>query len=137
MSDINITINGGNNQILPNATQAVQNFYGGQLAERGLSGKPQAAEPLPEAERLSLYISEENLPRYLARIGECQSATELGKVVVRMQEEEPRLTKEEIVKERFISLLLPFATKLQKGTGIDNVRARINDALASRPKQRK
>ena len=42
--------------------------------------------------------------------------------------------KEEIVKERFIRLLLPFATKLAKGRTIDNLRARINDALLSRPK---
>lgn len=27
MNDITININGGNNQILPNATEAVQNFY--------------------------------------------------------------------------------------------------------------
>ena len=30
MNDITININGGNNQILPNATEAVQNFYGDQ-----------------------------------------------------------------------------------------------------------
>ena len=47
---------------------------------------------------------------------------------------ESRLTEEEIVKERFIRLLLPFATKLEKGRTIDNLRARINDALLSRPK---
>lgn len=137
MSDVHITINGGNNQILPNATEAVQNFYGDQFAEKMLSDKPHTGELLPEANKLLLYISKENLPRYLSLIGECQSATELGKVVVQMQEEEPKLMKEEIVKERFINLILPFATKLQKGTSIDNIRARINDALANRPKQRK
>ena len=30
MSDITITIHGGNNQILPNATEAIQNFYVGE-----------------------------------------------------------------------------------------------------------
>lgn len=34
MNDITININGGNNQILPNATEAVQNFYGDQYAEK-------------------------------------------------------------------------------------------------------
>ena len=34
MNDITININGGNNQILPNATEAVQNFYGDQFAEK-------------------------------------------------------------------------------------------------------
>lgn len=31
MSDMNITINGGDNQILSNTTEVVQNFYGDQL----------------------------------------------------------------------------------------------------------
>lgn len=137
MSDIHITINGGNNQILPNATEAVQNFYGDRFAGKQLSDGPQAEEPLPETNRLLLYINKEHLSRYLSLLGECRSATELGKVVVQMQEEEPQLLKAEIVKERFISLILPFAIKLQKGTSIDNIRARINDALANRPKQRK
>lgn len=137
MSDVHITINGGNNQILPNATEAVQNFYGDKFAEKILPDKLQTEDQLPEANKLLLYISKENLPRYLTLIGECRSTTELGKVVVQMQEEEPRLMKEEIVKERFISLLLPFAKQLFKGTSIDNIRARINDALASRHKQQK
>ena len=42
----------------------------------------------------------------------------------------------EIVKERFINLILPLATKLTKGTSVDNIRARINDALSRLPKQR-
>lgn len=63
-------------------------------------------------------------------------ATELAKVVVEMEEHEPRLTTEEIVKERFISQFLPFAFKLTKGRTIDNVRARINDAWMKRPKHR-
>ena len=137
MSDVHITINGGNNQILPNATEAVQNFYGDKFVEKILPDKLQTEDQLPEANKLLLYISKENLPRYLTLIGECRSTTELGKVVVQMQEEEPRLMKEEIVKERFISLLLPFAKQLFKGTSIDNIRARINDALASRHKQQK
>ena len=53
-----------------------------------------------------------------------------------MAEQEPRLTAEEIVKARFINLLLPFAFKLSKGTSVDNIRARINDAWARRPKHR-
>ena len=66
----------------------------------------------------------------------CQSATELGRVVVEMCSQEPKLTKEEIVKERFISLLLPMAKKLTQGNSIDNIRARINDVLARQPRQR-
>ena len=136
MSDVNITINGGINQILPDATEAKQIFYGDQFAEKLLSGKSPKEESLPEVDKLSIYINKENIPAYLSQIGECQTATELAKVVVEMAEHEPRLTAEEIVKERFISLLLPFAFKLTKGKTVDNVRARINDAWMKRPKRR-
>ena len=134
MNDITININGGNTQILPNATEAVQNFYGDQFAEKIL-GKPASdGASSPETDKLSLYINKVNLPGYVAQIGECQTATELAKVVIYMFEQEPKLTEEEIVKERFISILLPLANKLTKGRTIDNLRARINDALLSRPK---
>lgn len=136
MSDVNITINGGITQILPYATEAKQFFYGDQFAEKLLSGESSKEESLPEVDKLSIYISKENIPDYLSRIGECQTATELAKVVVEMAEHEPRLTDEEIVKERFISQLLPFAFKLTKGRTVDNVRARINDAWMKRPRHR-
>ena len=134
MNDVTININGGNNQILPNATEAVQNFYGDQFAERILANPASDSTPSPEVSKLSLYIDKVNLPGYISQIGECQTATEFAKVVISIFEQESRLTEEEIVKERFISLLLPFATKLAKGRTIDNLRARINDALLSRPK---
>ena len=134
MSDVTININGGNNQILPNATEAVQNFYGDQFAEHILKKQDEADESSTQKERLALYINKENINGYLAQIGECNNATELAKVVVQMCEQEPRLTQEEIVKERFIRLLLPFAKRLTKGKGIDNLRARINDAWAAHPK---
>ena len=136
MSDVNITINGGINQILPDATEVKQIFYGDQFAEKLLSGESPKEESLPEVDKLSIYINKEHIPGYLAQIGECQTATELAKVVVEMAEQEPRLTAEEIVKARFINLLLPFAFKLSKGTSVDNIRARINDAWMKRPKHR-
>ena len=133
MNDITINIHGGNNQILPNATEAVQNFYGDQIAEKILSNTVVDKELCPEVGKLSLYVDKVNLPDYIAQLSECQNATELAKVVIYMFEQEPKLTEEEIVKERFISILLPLATKLTKGRTIDNLRARINDALLSRP----
>ena len=136
MSDVNITINGGINQILPDATEAKQIFYGDKFAEKLLSGESPREESLPEVDKLSIYINKEHISGYLAQIAECQTATELAKVVVEMAEQEPRLTAEEIVKARFINLLLPFAFKLSKGTSVDNIRARINDAWARRPKHR-
>lgn len=134
MNDVTININGGNNQILPNATEAVQNFYGDQFAEKILANPASDGASIPEVSKLSLYIDKVNLPGYISQIGECQTATEFAKVVISIFEQESKLTEEEIVKERFIRLLLPFATKLAKGRTIDNLRARINDALLSRPK---
>lgn len=134
MNDITININGGNNQILPNATEAVQNFYGDQFAEKILSNTATDKESCPEVGKLSLYVDKVNLPGYIVQLSECQNATELAKVVIYMLEQEPKLTEEEIVKERFINILLPLATKLTKGRSIDNLRARINDALLARPK---
>ena len=134
MSDIIFNISGGNNQILPNATEAVQHFYGDQYAEKTLQ-KETPSEPInPVLEKLALYINKESLPTYIAQIGACESATELAKVVVSIAQQDSKLTPEEIVKERFIKLLLPFAPKLTKGKGIDNLRARINDAWSTRPK---
>lgn len=134
MSDIIFNISGGNNQILPNATEAVQHFYGDQYAEKILQ-KETPSEPInPALEKLALYINKESLPTYIAQIGACESATELAKVVVSIAQQDSKLTPEEIVKERFIKLLLPFASKLTKGKGIDNLRARINDAWSTRPK---
>ena len=135
MSNVNITINGGNNQILPNATEAMQIFYGDKFAEKLLNEESPKEESIPEVDKLSIYINKVNIPTYLSQIGECQTAAELAKVVVEMVEQEPRLTAEEIVKARFISQLLPFANKLTKGTSVDNIRARINDAWTKRPKQ--
>lgn len=134
MNDITININGGNNQILPNATEAVQNFYGDQFAEKILKHQTTAANAPLEADKLSLYINKVNIPGYVAQINECQSATELAQIVMSMLEQEPKLTDELVVKERFITLLLPLAYKMDKGRSIDNIRARINDALMARPK---
>ena len=59
MSDVNITINGGITQILPNATEAKQIFYGDQFAEKMLSGESPKEESLPEVDKLSIYINKE------------------------------------------------------------------------------
>lgn len=87
--------------------------------------------------RLSAYINkEEDLNRYLAQIMECRSANELARVILNMQENEPKITPEEMVKERFIRLFLPITPYITKGKTVDNIRARINDAWSNRPKFR-
>lgn len=56
MSDVTFNIYGGNNQILPNATKAEQNFYGDQFAEKTLAKDGEAPQPLTEEEQaLSIY----------------------------------------------------------------------------------
>ena len=135
MSDITININGGNNQILPNATEAVQSFYGDQFEPNEVTSSAPQVTPTPEPDKLALYINKECLDTYLAQIASCRTAAEVAKVVITMYEHEPKLSKEDIVKERFISLLLPHASHLSKGTSISNLRTNINAALMALPKQ--
>lgn len=144
MCKVEYNIHGGNNLIAPNSTNATQTIYANADNKANQYDQAEVVSPLPDAEeetlselaRLSINIDKVRLQEYLAQIAECRSATELAMVVVRMAEQEPRLTVEEIVKERFISQLLPFATNISKGTSIGNVRQRINDALARRPRNR-
>lgn len=135
-SGTTINIFGGHQQILPEATQAVQNFYGDAVARETLREDALSRLELSaEAKRLSIYINNvEELSGYLFRLSECVTAMELALVVVGMVESQPRITKEEMVKERFIQLLLPLAPGIATGRSIDNIRARINDAWARRPK---
>ena len=137
-ASITFHIYGGSNQILPNATTATQNFYGG----RALQDKPDGGKDMDDllasvAARLSVYINKvEDVDLYLSQIVECASAAELAKVIINMAEREPNITQELIVKEKFISLFLSITPKFTSGKSIDNIRARINDAWAKRPKRR-
>ena len=91
MSDITITIHGGNNQILPNATEAIQNFYVGEYCGETSQEEGDGRSGLmPETIRFRAYINkEEDLERYLAQIVECRTVTELAQVILVMQENEP------------------------------------------------
>lgn len=144
MNDVKISIHDSIVQVLPNATKAVQNFNGDQFAEKILS-KQEATEDrssdaespevdFPEAKKLALYIGKESLPAFLAQIRDCNNATELALVVVSMLDQETKLTEETVVRSSFIQLLLPFAIKITSGRSVNNVRARINDALIARRK---
>ena len=144
MNDVKISIYDSIVQVLPNATKAVQNFNGDQFAEQKLS-KQEAAEDSssdaespevdsPKARKLALYIGEEGREAFLAQIRDCNNATELALVVVSMLDLETKLTEDIVVRSSFIQLLLPFATKITSGRSVNNVRARINDALIARRK---
>lgn len=120
MSDITITIHGGNNQILPNATEAIQNFYVGEYCGETSQEEGDGRSGLmPETIRFRAYINkEEDLERYLAQIVECRTVTELAQVILVMQENEPKITPEEMVKERFIRLFLPITPRITKGKSV-------------------
>lgn len=144
MNDVKISIYDSIVQVLPNATKAVQNFNGDQFAEKILR-KQEATEDSfsdaeslevdsPEAKKLALYIGKESLPAFLAQIRDCNNATELALVVVSMLNQETKLTEDVVVRSSFIQLLLPFAIKITSGRSVNNIRARINDALIARRK---
>lgn len=130
-NNIIFNISGGNNQILPNATKAEQHFYGDQFAKETLRKDVPAEVPLTDDERrLLMFVEEEeSLRNYVASLKACKTATEVGQVVAIMSKNEPHLFKERVVKESFIEKLTPFLTGLEKGKGIDNLRAQINNAL--------
>ena len=93
MSDVTFNIYGGNNQILPNATKAEQNFYGDQFAEKTLAKDGEAPQPLTEEEQaLSIYINKvESLRGYITLLRSCKTARDLGEVVATMRQQEPSL----------------------------------------------
>ena len=64
------------------------------------------------------------------------NATDLAQVVVSLLDQESKLTEETIVKESFIQCLLPFAINITTGRSVNNIRARINDALEARHRSR-
>ena len=137
-SSVNINIYGGTNQILPNAVKAEQHFHYTQ----GKPEEPSTAEPsrpwLPDDERrLSLYIEkEERLQACIATLAACTTAQQVGEAVARMCADEPKLDGDLIAKEKFIRVLLPFLTGIDKGKGIDNLRLNINEAWAAYKRNR-
>lgn len=139
MNDVKISIHDSIVQVLPNATKAVQNFYGDQFAEQIFSKREVAEDSLseadsPEAKKLALYIGKESFTAFLDQIRDCNNATDLALVVVSMLDQETKLTEEIVVRSSFIQLLLPFATNITSGRSVNNIRARINDALIARRK---
>ena len=134
---ININIHGGNNQILPVATKAEQHFHFSGSADA--AGREVAAGPWTAVDeaRLSVYVSDrEKLRGYIAVLAACTTAGEVGEAVVGMCVDEPRVTQELIVKEVFISALLPFLVKVVRGKGIDNLRHNINEAWTAYKRNR-
>ena len=128
----NITFNiyGGSNQILPNATKAEQHFYGDKFAKEALKNGKSGEAPLTDDERrLLVFIEEEeSLRNYVAQLAVCENASDVGKVVAIMCENEPHLDEQRIATADFIEKLLPFISGVERGRGIDNLRIQINKA---------
>ena len=129
-ANIVFNISGGNNQILPNATKAEQNFYGDKYIEEKLRSKTDNPGPRidPEAARLSLYINNvEALAEYIAKLSACTNAKELAQVVMDMvKDTDVRVDQDNMVKQEFIEVLQPLAPQVT--TGISNIRKYINEA---------
>ena len=127
-------ISGGNNQILPNATKAEQNFYGDKYIEEVLKPKAEnkEAELAPEATRLSIYINKvEVLADYIAKLSVCTTAKELAQVVMDMvRDEDVKVDQYNMVKQEFIMVLQPLAPQVT--TGVSNIRKYINEAWCKR-----
>ena len=129
-ANIVFNISGGNNQILPNATKAEQNFYGDKYIEEKLRSKTDNPGPRidPESARLSLYINNvEALAEYVAKLSACTNAKELAQVVMDMvKDTDVRVDQDNMVKQEFIEVLQPLAPQVT--TGISNIRKYINEA---------
>ena len=138
MGDIIFNIYGGNNQILPNATEAVQNFQADKLTVNTPPEKTE--EPSAETEkqtearqRLSLYINNvEELQGYISNLAVCRTAREVGEVVASMRQQVDRIDDALIAKEDFITLLLPFIQHVESGRTISNLRKAIDNAWQAR-----
>lgn len=106
-ANIVFNISGGNNQILPNAIKAEQNFYGDKYIEEMMKAKTTSQEPVlsPETTRLSLYINNvEALAEYVAKLSACTNAKELAQVVMDMvNDTDVKVDQDIMVKQEFMN----------------------------------
>lgn len=137
---ITFNISGGNNQILPNAAEAVQNFYGSEFAENVYREETGVQNPMlsAEAQKLHVYIKDVSvLADYVSRLKQCKTASEIGMVVVDMVlDERVSVNQDLMVKGAFIEVLKNLAPNLEKGGTTNNIRQRIQDAWIRRPNKK-
>lgn len=133
MPDVTININGGNNQILPNATHATQNFYGDRPAEQVLPTETPDCNLPEDAAKLLQYVDDrEKIRQYIKDIATCTNAKELAGIIMSMHKNEGRITEDVIVKKQFINVMLSFASNITHGRSVDNVRKHINNILCDK-----
>lgn len=146
-----INIYGGNNLIAPVASSAIQNFMATGVmrpptnrkvlkteSTESVTDEKPAQEPAELSDDefyVSVYIPDIKVMRaYKILLGECTTARELAVVVGKMLADENcrNVDKHTVVKAAFIKSLLPFAKRLVSGGTIANIRAQINNMLASK-----
>lgn len=127
-------ISGGNVQILPNATEAVQNFNYYGTSDAVSHYTPESTTAAPDlSSRFAIYINNvETRERYISQLKNCQSAAEVGRTVVAMVQEVPGLTFDTAKTEPFIRILLCLATSVTKGVTVENFRKAITNAWCAR-----
>ena len=131
MANVIININGGNNQILPNATGAVQNFYGAEFAPVSKGSTKERDEDVDDVVRVArgtlciYYPDEAELDDIINRIADCRNASDLANLVVNDMQKHTILTPERMVSKDFIEALQQFLT-FKSGASTGNIRTQIN-----------
>lgn len=137
MAHVTIQISGGQNQIFPNVTELVQNFYGVKPeVEQEKKDKTEKKEEEEEDDATRIargtlciyYTDEEALRGIIRRISECRNASDLASLVVNEMGKHTILTEELMVGKTFIEALRHFLT-FRTGSSVGNIRTQINNAI--------
>lgn len=138
-------ITGGNNQILPNVTHVIQNFYGDQFGDAALRASEPAVSvvstslssdgevpseevsdrrAIAEGELRIYYSDDASLQSIIGRIGNCRDASDLANLVVYEMMEHTILNSVIALKTHFIEALVVFI-HFTKGSSVSNIRQHI------------
>jgi hypothetical protein len=127
-----INITGGNNQVLPNAVKAEQtfNFYGDKYVDTARKVVDNNGEVRP----LSPYIKDAKvLEHYLQKLSDCQTAKEVGLVVLEMVfDVNVNVDQYIMVKHAFIIHVIRAAVNVKTGRSESNFRTYINEAWSKK-----
>lgn len=137
-------ITGGNNQIMPNVTKVVQNFYVDRSEMDAMKEHEMESvkkrEPVPvetkssdqkaddlklaEGELRIYYTDDVSLNAFIIRVGACKDASDLANLVVGEMMEHTIMNGGIVVKAHFIEALLAFV-HFTKGSSVNNIRQHI------------
>ena len=136
--NVSIYINGGNVQVLPNATEAVQYVFcvdptdvprwrGGDVKE-GIAGDEEENEAMRVARGVLCiyYPDKKELEDIIHRIADCPNASDLANLVVNDMQKNTILSSDRMVSKDFIESLQQFLT-FKTGASTGNIRTQINN----------